>query len=415
VIISVERLEVQGNKMSVTWDGKEWTVEYPPYVELGLVPRDLLWIMFGMVASEEWAWQSVLTIELPERVDSKITDWWTGLMKINHQANPYGLNKEEHCDFTFDRRMVTVHPRYPVSDNYHTYPTVAMNGMGKDALCQIGMLKELGHNPLGVMVNHRWLFRDRGEEVWEPLTTRLVLLESEFGVSTQMVKTNANEVFDLHIMPWYIYALPLMYLHQTKTCYHAMELEFNKYLNGVPVKPNTSVPVLLSINRLLKSLGYDMEYRSGTVPLPSYGTQKLLVERYPELQKLQTSCMHGFPNCDTCPKCQCHMAYLKVMGKNPKKYGYNGKISRKDITVEGLLDIERESQHWALSKANGWEPDMISWVEKYWDDALPYGIPRSGAIMNDHFGMFMGRFESYGKFTYSTGSWDETARQICKG
>ena len=109
------------------------------------------------------------------------------------------------------------------------------------------------------------------------------------------------------------------------------------------------------------------------------------------------------------------MAYLKVMGKNPKKYGYNGKISRKDITVEGLLDIERESQHWALSKANGWEPDMISWVEKYWDDALPYGIPRSGAIMNDHFGMFMGRFESYGKFTYSTGSWDETARQICKG
>lgn len=427
MIFNIDRPAISKNSITFAWSGgKQWTVIYPSYVALTLIPRDLLWIMFGMVTSEEWAWESKLGVSLHEKVDERILKWWGGLMRVNHYANPYGLNKEQRCNFTFvngkeeplptnylefTKQLKVEQPWAP--DAHPQFPAMCMNGMGKDALCQIGMLTELRPNALlAVTVEHRWTFSHPSyyNLLWEKCQ-RL----TEFNALPVLIKTNANEVFDLHIMPWYIYALPFMYLHRTKTCYHAMELEFNKYQNGVPVKPNTSVPALLSINKLLKSLGYDMEFRSGTVPLSSYGVQKLLVERYPELQALQTSCHHGDP-CNTCPKCQCHMAYLKVMGRNPKNYGYNGKI-KKVFEVDGLLDIERESQHWALGKAlDGSEPPTTSWVKDYWLNALPYSIPDSERILREHFNPWsnMG-FTTYGKYTYDTEDWEETAKEICNG
>ena len=157
------------------------------------------------------------------------------------------------------------------------------------------------------------------------------------------------------------------------------------------------------------------------MPLSSYGTQKLLVERYPELQTLQTSCHHGDP-CNTCPKCRCHQAYLKVMGEDPRNYGYNGKI-KKEFKVEELLDIERESQHWALALATS-QPSKEymsqgGWLSPnfYWGDALPYGIPDSEAILSQYFSRgHMGRsFTTYGKYTYDTGAWKRTAKEICNG
>ena len=413
MIISVENLKVWGNEMSIAWDDKEWTVKYPPSIDLQFVPQELLWVMFGMVTSEEWAWKSSIDVHLPEELKSTILDWWMGMLVINHKANPYGLNEYDEYGFTFTNGSHK--PWEFPSPEGKIYPTIVMNGMGKDALCQIGMLTELSPNEkiLAVTVDHPWEFSDK--TTYTHLLNRLWELENNIGIPTALVQTNANEVFNMHIIPWYIYALPFMYLHQTNTCYHAMELEFNKYLNGVPIKPNTSVPVLLSINKLLKSLGYDMEYRSGTVPLSSYDAQKLLVERYPELQKLQTSCHHGFPNCNTCPKCQCHMAYLKVMGKNLKEYRYNGKI-KKGFSVEKLLDIERESQHWALGRTSGQNvSDFDAMVSGYWKDALPYGIPHSESIIKEHFEPWIGSLQTYGKYAYNTEDWDKTAQEICNG
>lgn len=418
-VMQINQMGVGKNRFEVSWDAgegqKNWWAKYPPDVDLSLVPRELFWVMFGMATSEEWAWNLPLEVHLPEHVDERILRWWKGMMLINHMANPYGLDTGEARIEFINGREDTIRPLF-LPLGYPHISEICMNGMGKDALAQIGMVNEVSDTPLCLTVDNRWAFSK--PEIYDRIEDRIGELH-DMGYPASIVSTNANEVFDLHIMPWYIYALPLMWLHQSKTCYHAEEIEFNKYVSGVPIKPNTSIPVLMSINKLLKSLGYGMEFRSGTAPLSSYGTQKLLVERYPGLQKLQTSCMHGFPNCNRCAKCRCHRAYIEMTGRKPRDHGYQEekllvrwKLA-KVFDPEKLLDIERESQHYALSPDP--KPAEFSWVKGYWEDALPYGIPDSERVLREHFKPFRGSMTSYGKYEYDVRKWDDTATGICSG
>lgn len=419
--VEIEPLQISGNIMTFSWNSNgripgilknKWTLEYPPYIDLTSIPRELLWMMYAMMTSEFFAWTSKIVIALPEKFDERFLIWWKGVLEINHRANPYNRNLADDSDFIF----------YNGKQQYDNSPNkwqdqiqiACMNGLGKDALAQIGLVKELSQEPiLAVTVEHPWLFNKFN--VYSKLRENCMRLE-QHDIRPVFVSSQIKESFDFKIIPWYIFSLPLLYVHNVSICYHAEELDFHKYLNGVPIKPNTTIILLESINRILGYLDYDIKFKSGIVPLSSFGTQKLLIERYPQLQRFQASCMRQYPACSRCRKCQSHMAYISLCGKDYRDFGYHNVdiVSALTINPTELLDLERESQHHAFNKISG-VTDSLDWVEKYYEDALPYAVLGAERILKQHFDSFTGPFNSYGIFEYDAYWWSKFADAICNG
>jgi len=394
----------------------EWSITYPPDVDLTVVPRELLWMMYALMTSEFFAWTSKINVVLPEKLDERFLKWWRGVLEINHKANPYERNLSTDSNFSFvnGKTEAGYSPNYS-PNRRQTYPRIAcMNGMGKDALCQMAVVKELTQEPiLAVTVENPWLFSKI--RIFKKLREACKILEQE-DIHPLFISSSINQSFAFKIIPWYIFSLPLVYIYNMEMCYFAEELDFNKYFNGVPIKPNTSVTLLEAINKLMRDLDYGIEFRSGIVPLSSFGTQKLLVERYPEFQKHQFSCMNRYPPCSRCMKCQSHMAYIAICGEDYRDFGYRDVklMSASDISPLELLDIERESQHHAFNRVSGVR-DELDWVEKYYKDAIPYAAPGIEKILKDHFDAFEGSFTSYGIYKYDVQEWNKAINYIYPG
>lgn len=419
--LDIEPPQISRNAITFRWDsdGKipgvlknDWSIEYPLYVDLTTIPRELLWMMYALMTSEFFAWTSKITIVLPEKLDERFLKWWKGVLEINHKANPYNRNLSADSDFSFVNGKDEV--GYLPNRRRSRIEVACMNGMGKDALAQMAVVKELTQEPiLAVTVEHSWMFPKI--RTFKKLGEACKTLE-QYDISPVFLSSRIDQSFDFKIIPWYIFSLPLLYVSNVRICYHAEELDFNKYLNGVPIKPNTSVVLLEAINKLMTELGHNIEFRSGTVPLSSFGTQKLLIERYPEFQKLQFSCMDRYPPCSRCMTCQCRMAYIAICGRDYRDFGFRDVELALPSTINPteLLDIVRESEHHAFNKASG-VGDDLDWVEKYYKDALPYAAPGIERILGQHFNSFSGPFTSYRIYQYDVGKWSRTADAICNG
>ena len=387
-----------------------WSIIYPNYVDLSTIPRELLWMIYSLMTSEFFAQASKITIILPEKLDERFLKWWKGVLKINHTANPYNGNLSAESEF----KLVNGDKEIKInnlSENIDDFEFVCMNGMGKDALVQMAMLRELTQEPiLAVTVDNSWLFQKKN------MFKKLVELSEnlkEYDIHPCIVSSQIKESFDFKIVPWQIFSIPLLYLHNVKTCYWAIEFPFNKCINGIPVKPNATVILLESINNLLKDLGYEFEFKSGVLPLTTFGTMKLLIERYPKFQKFQYSCMYRYPPCSRGLKCQSQMAYITLCGRDYRELGYRDVkiIDLSTLSTQSILDIEREPIEHAINKVNGVN-DGLNWVEKYYKDTLPYAIPEVEKILKEHFDAFEGPFTSYGIYKYDVREWNKTIDNI---
>ncbi len=418
ITVTLKPPKIAKNAITFTWESSSkiphvrkntWPLVYPGYVDLSTVPRELLWMMYSLQTSEIFASTSNLTVVLPERVDSSFLKWWEGILRINHAANPYHENVSAQADFNLVNGEKEVRVNNPERADHFEY--ACMNGMGKDALVQMAVLRECNSQPiLGVTVDNSWLFRKKS--MFKKLTKLSEQLES-YEIHNRLVATQIKESFDFRIVPWHIFSLPLLYLHDVKTCYWALEINFNKCCNGIPVKPNATTMVLESLNNLLRDLRYTFEFKSGVLPLTTFGTMKLLIERYPQMQKLQYSCMVRYPPCNSCQKCQSQMAYIQLCGRDYRDFGYREReiMDVSTLSPASILDIEREPIEHALNKVRGITDDL-GWVEKYYKDAVPYAVPGMEHIVKEHFDGFEGPFTSYGIYTYDTREWDKIARTI---
>jgi hypothetical protein len=418
--VKIDPLKISKNIVTFRWDsdGKipgvlkdEWSITYPSDVDLTAVPRELLWMMYALMTSEFFAWTSKINVVLPEKLDERFLKWWKGVLEINHKANHYKKNLSADSNFSFVNGKSEA--GYSPNRRQTWLGIACMNGMGKDALTQMAVVKELTQEPiLAVTVENPWQFPKI--RIFKKLREACKTLE-QYDIHPLVISSSINQSFEFKIIPWYIFSLPLLYVYNVRMCYHAEELDYNKYFNGVPIKPNTSVTLLEAINKLMRDLDYEIEFRSGIVPLSSFGTQKLLIERYPEFQKLQFSCTNRYPPCSRCMKCQSRMAYIAICGKDYRDFGYRDVklMSASEITPVEFLDIVRESEHHAFNKASGVR-DELDWVEKYYKDALPYTAPGIEKILKEHFDAFEGPFTSYGIYKYDVREWDKTIKNIYK-
>jgi hypothetical protein len=364
-------------------------------------------MIFALMTSEIFAHLSLLTLTLPEALDEHFLKWWNGVLSITHAANPYNENLTAEPEFTIinGKKEVTPHHCEPAAH----FSQVCMNSMGKDALSQIALVQELTQEPiLAVTVDNSWLFRKKS--MFKKVETLSKSLK-QYNIHPYIVSSPVKDSFDFRVIPWQIFSLPLLYTHSVDTCYWALELPFNKCRNNIPVKPSATVILLESMNRVLKDLGYTFTFKSGVVPLTTFGTMKLFIERYPEFNRYQYSCMHQYPPCSRCQKCQSQMAYITMCGKDYTEWGYRD-IKIKDLsTYPDVLDIEREPIEHALNRVKG-IPDDLEWVEKYYRDALPYAVPGVESILKEHFEGFEGPFTSCGIYEYNPRQWGDIAATI---
>ncbi|MEM0385484.1 MAG: hypothetical protein QXH64_03425 [Nitrososphaeria archaeon] len=419
ITLKLDKPRIKNNSITFVWKASgpipgfkknEWRITYPKNVNLSVIPRELLWLIYAMMTSELLAETSKINIVLPEKLDERFLELWKGVLSINHKANPYHNNLDETSDFNIFNGKEIVEVKSS-QDDYNTFEFACMNSLGKDALVQIGMLRELTQEQIiAITIDNHWQFKK------QHITSKIVERTRElkkYGVESCVVASPVKETFAFKIIPWQIFAIPLLYLYGVKICLWALELPFNKCYNGIPVKPNATVIMLEAINKLLNDLGYRFRFKSGVTPITTLGTMKLLIERYPELQKLQISCMYDYPPCSKCLKCQSQMAYIKLCGSDYREFGFRDTliINANKLYREQILDLEREPIEYAISKANGFE-NNLNWVEKYWYDALAYTIPGIKKILDEHFEEFKGKFFSYDIYEYDVDLWKKNIEQI---
>ena len=103
-----------------------------------------------------------------------------------------------------------------------------------------------------------------------------------------------------------------------------------------------------AISRYFMRKGWNLSQFSILRPLSELLIEKILVERYPDLQRQQTSCHAAHKKderiypCGHCEKCRRIVAMLKAIGADPRQCGYSpsqiqeclGKLHRKGVSQE---------------------------------------------------------------------------------
>mgnify|MGYP001095877544 CR=1 FL=1 len=218
--VLIENPKISKNIITFTWDSNgripgvlkdDWSITYPPYVDLTTIPRELLWMMYVLMTSEFFAWTSRITIVLPEKLDARFLKWWKGVLKINHKANPYGRNLSADSDFSFVNGNDEV--GYSRIRKRTRIEIACMNGMGKNALSQMAVVKELTQRPiLTVTVENPWQFSEI--RIFKKLREACKTLE-QYDIYPLFISSAINQSFEFKIIPWYIFSLPLLYLYKS--------------------------------------------------------------------------------------------------------------------------------------------------------------------------------------------------------
>ncbi len=363
---------IEKNKVLFRWDcnpnvecflKNEFHIIYPEHIDLLNINRDILWFIFLASLNQYIAIIAPVEIKLAERINPAILKFWTRVLPIHHSVNVYGKNRSSK----FKLKFINGNKLYSKNShkNKENKDHCLLFGGGKDALVQIGLFRDMFPKApaIAITIDDYQIFSQ-----W----SNLKALAPEYNLLPLRLATDLKQTFrPVGVLLWVILTLPVLEWYSTKNCFWALEFNFNKLIMAkrrpVPQKLQATQLLLTSSNRLFRELNWKFRLISLVTPLTTFGTQRLLVERYPNLLRYQQSCPRGSadsPWCNNCAKCLTIALFLISMNFDPANIGMNMKqlfesdtplkfvVSDRDITKGKKLitDIESEAAEYALAR-----------------------------------------------------------------
>lgn len=360
-------------------------------IDVSGVPDHVFNYMFGILLSEQLSWSSgdINFGELNATEAHSIQNH----IKENKKSNPYGKANNNDVKLIYD----TVDTDFP---ELGEGPVLCCNGMGKDGIATMLLAQEIRGDVLGFTIGNQ--YRDRllyGERM-----SAMNKLCDTFSLPKQhYIETDFFQKVRYKVIPWWVFGLPLAFAMGSEEILAGVELTYSKksVKNQTYLRPNDSVFSLFDMNNATS-----VRFGSPTLPLTTYGCQKLLVERYPKALKYQRSCMHDLHWCKRCKDCYKTSLYLESCGSKP-------------IDI-GLLPSDGYKKKLINAPENAIVPEIVENIkkklkgEKYDhrfemcnSDALKFAWERKHVdeIFSQHFKYYEGVYGPYKDYVTDLGNW----------
>jgi hypothetical protein len=223
---------------------------------------------------------------------------------------------------------------------------------GKDSLLSFGVINELGYETHPIYVN------ESGRH-WYTALNAYRYFKKQYPQQTSRVWTNADRIFN-----WMLHHLP--FIRQDFARFRADEYPIRLWtvavfiFGALPILRKRGIGRMIlgdeydttrkmkhlglvhydglydqsryfdnALSRYYESKGWKVRQFSILRPLAEMLIEKILVERYPDLQRHQVSChathieiKRVYP-CGSCEKCRRIVGMLLALGADPKRCGYN--------------------------------------------------------------------------------------------
>lgn len=341
--------EITGQTVQFSWKVSPETLLYketsfyltfPASIPLGEVPMQLWWTVFLICIHSHWSLLRPCTIYLPVRLPTGAAEMWTRLI-LSYADTLDALNPKRQLprDIKIVEQGEMIGSITSLSNS--ELCATAFSG-GKDSLAQVGLLMEMGYQPILVTTTspmagdtlHTSKFRDRTMEVMQlHHGLNLVEVHSDLRQNWNNLVTRQRWGYPLSVnelSDTFLYTATLVisgYILGATNLFLASENEVsrNHVVDGVFLQhPHFmySALTLAGISALLEPFG--MRLGSLTSALQSSQVQELVVARYPDLSDLQCSCWQAdesVKSCSVCGECK-RLAWVSLaVGGSPARMG----------------------------------------------------------------------------------------------
>jgi len=317
---------IKGNTISFTWEsatcltGHKLTIKHDE--DVSDTPRHLANFTFGMVMLDAFLWWKHPIVfdelTLPEK---------TALEKcllMSHKSRGC-------CGLIYDVQDPKINAEPPTvyvekivdGEGYEGGgPVMVSNGLGKDALLSMCMLREAGYDVRGFIVGRH----TPSEETWAERIENIDGFYELKGVSSSVIYTNffqlrpytyhKNRICNIGFYP-YFFSFPLAYKHHAEAVLAGVEIHNSK--THVETNASPCVPESVFIEKYVENAF--IPFSSINRAVTEYGSQRVFSERYPEVADFQRSCDLGLPYCNRCTKCARTAMNLRAVGLNSQEIG----------------------------------------------------------------------------------------------
>lgn len=331
--IRINEPVVEGQSVRFSWTVEphddfyrrdNFTITFPDAIDLNPVP-DALW-MRVMISSmyTHWAIMRPVRVILPRKLADGEREFWLRMI----DAATWALEVDAKSDLPFSTRVLrgveiveTGAPLEPIAELESPSGSVACFSGGRDSLAQLGLLQELGQDPLLVTVTSpregsREFETARRSEVIATAVERSgvehIDVDSDFrscmdnfNPDAARVQVGVTEICDtLH---YFAIAWAAGYSRGARAVYQASEADVQESIrrSGAVVSFKHfmyTAATQRSLNALTTPTGID--FCGLTYPVLQFQVQRLLDLRYPELRDLQYSCWSQRDGEDVCSRCR---------------------------------------------------------------------------------------------------------------
>lgn len=292
-----------GNNLSVTYD-----------VDVSQTPRHLANSMFGIIMAGLISFNRV-SVEFDELTEGEL-EAINSLVRLNYLSSGCCGRSRGHDKFMPAGEPPRVKSKKLVvgSPPGDSGPVLCGNGMGKDGLNVLSIVRELGFDMRCFTVSGQLL-----EKIWNEHISTMNKLYALKNIQNNIIETNffAKRSGILGFYPYFL-AIPLAFHYGSEAVLSGKQIHVSKtsLKDNIPYCPGESI---FGSNYATKATR--IKFSSPTKPISEYGAQKLLADRYPELLKYQRSCMHGMSWCNGCSKCRRAALHLELLEKEYRTLG----------------------------------------------------------------------------------------------
>jgi len=370
---------ISKNAIQWSWDaklrytrGSTFSTSYK--VDVSKTPKHLANYMAGLILSEIIAWNGVDVIfdELTRAEVASINDFVRTSYNEDHFKR---VIKGRKCPVVKAKNIVE--PYKFKTDG----PVLCANGMGKDGLLLAMMVKEIGRKQLCFTVDGSY-----PTERFEKHKTSTNQFYKQENIKAEWINTTFIECARPHkCVARMIMGLPLLIYYNSNTILQA----FN--IGECTVRATTRLPIrpvagIAYCNNIAKTLNIVSDaVQSGVTMM---GSQKTIIERYPQVIKYQRSCMRADRWCGNCVKCYSTPLLTTAAGHDPEKLGlYHLKdpgLSVRYWKTKSNNAIETITYLECVKKVKG-QP-YAKWVDGINEDALKvsWESDKIGKIFKEH-------------------------------
>jgi perosamine synthetase len=366
-LIRIEPPQVEGQVASFKWSvepaselyhREEFVLRFPPSVDLTRVPAAVWWRVALLCLHSQWPLLRPCRVVLPVRLDAGEREFWlrlcdaavvtleataTATATADAGAGPGPGARAGRNDVERRIEIIESGPRLqwpkPAPDN--SLAVGCFSG-GRDSLVQAALLQELGLTPILVStsspregsIEHTTARRAQVmAETQQRRGVELVEVESTLRGCWDLgfaARTRGYEIGPVHLgdtILFFAAALVVAVARGASAVYMASEAEVQEstWLGGQIVRFKDfayAASTQHALSALVAPLG--IRYGGLTYPLRQFQVQRLLSERYRDLQDLQYSCWSMADDeaeCSRCSECRVNGFNLMANGISPAEIG----------------------------------------------------------------------------------------------